>query len=255
MPFAGVTRAVKDLFDSPASEIDAAATRDDAERAAAEAPDTSVSDQLAKRLFSAVDSGRGGKSGTQAHIDIYRSVVQQRGGKEVPRSERVTQNGTPLQEYRFIITNTSFKNAERFSVRSTFGDAPEIAHSFGEKPKIWGFNGILRSGTGETQWRKAMEMFYRQRLRPTKMMRNNEFVRFRIGDLSLRGYILNFSTTQSEKMDPAMARFQFSMYVRSFDIESASFRFTPASRELAADVPPAPEEGAEQVEIAGLQGT
>jgi hypothetical protein len=56
-------------------------------------------------------------------------------------------------------------------------------------------------------------------------------------------------------MDPAMARFQFSMYVRSFDIESASFRFTPASRELAADVPPAPEEGAEQVEIAGLQGT
>lgn len=236
MPFSAVISGVRDLVDEPSEKIDEEAGREDAEQAQAGIEAANVQEDLAKRIFSVVDAGPGGNKGAQAHIDVYRHVPTQRGGKQNATPQRVEIGGTPLQEYRFIITNTNFQNAERFSVRSTFGDAPEIAHSFGEKPKIWQFNGILRSGSGNTKWHRAMKTFYRRRLRPTKMMRDNEFIRFRVGDLSLRGYIMNFNTSQSEKMDPAMARFQFSMYVRSFRFLGA-YSYEPASTQLSADNP------------------
>lgn len=187
-----------------------------------------------------------------AYIAIFKQTHKKSGGKVKVSNEPVTvgDGGRELREYRFIITSANYPNAERFMVRSTFGDGPEVAHSFGEQPRMWQFKGILRRGTppeggGDNptgagdytnNWWQALEEMYRTRLRASLLMKNNEFIRFRIGKLSIRGYITQFNTTQSERADDASAQFAFSMYVRSYNFAD-DYEYIPASEKLAADAP------------------
>jgi hypothetical protein len=192
----------------------------------------------------------GQRESQDAYLSVWRQKVDQSGGKKIEVTEEAVKSGDQeLREHRFIVTSANYTNSEKFSVRSTFGGGPEIAHSFGKKPRMWQFSGILRRGTPAESlndmadnWWQALEAFYKERLRATLLMRNNEFIRFRIGKLSIRGYITSFVTKQSSQNDDAMAQFNFSMYVRSYRFTDG-YEYTPSSQKLAADRPVFGEEG------------
>lgn len=178
-----------------------------------------------------------------AHLSLFRRTTRESGGKTIVEDQPLTIQGREFREYRFIITSANYQNAERFMVRSTFGDGPEVAHSFGEQPRVWQFSGLLRRGSPPSEvgdesnnWWQALESFYSNRLRASLLMKQNEFVRLRVGKISMRGYLTNFTTQQSERNDDAVARFQFSMYVRSYRFADG-YVYEPSTEKLVADRP------------------
>lgn len=189
---------------------------------------------MVKRMLSEVQPRQ--RVGVSAYLSLWRQVERTAGGKSIMAAEPVEIEGKPLKEYRFFVRRADLTKADRFNVRSTFGDGPEVAMSFGEKPKIWNFSGVMRKGPGSNNWWQAMEEFYRTRLRASLLMRRNEFVRFRMGKMSMRGYLLNFNTRKQDQMDDVKANFQFSMFVRSYRFVDG-YTYEPASQKLAADRP------------------
>lgn len=183
------------------------------------------------------------RESSDAYLSLYRRTVEENGGKKIIQDKPLQIEGRELREHRFVITNTNYQKAERFMVRSTFGEGPEVAHSFGEQPLMWQFSGLLRRGNRPARlsqqtnnWWQALEALYANRLRASLLMRNNEFVHLRVGKLRMRGYITNLTTQASERNDDAAARFQFSMYVRSYTF-AGNYQYQPSSEKLAADRP------------------
>lgn len=237
-----------DMFDkvsNPKTEIstalqDLVAQDDRAEEVINSAAQANQQSSLKRRLTS---FSNGKRKSQDAYLSLHRQIVSESGDKTIVGEEPVTIGDRELREHRFYILSANYKNSEKFTVRSTFGDGPEIAYSFGESPRMWRFTGALRRGPApesveypSNNWWQALSAMYQNRLRATILMKNNEFIRLRLGKLSIRGYITQFTTRQSEKRDDASARLQFSMYVRSYRFADG-YKYRSSSEKLAADNP------------------
>jgi LysM repeat protein len=118
------------------------------------------------------------------------------------------------QFYKFYVLGLDMPQVERHMILSTFGDDPDFFMTFGEEPHIWSINGMLRNEGGAGAWYEQMDNLYRTKLRASILVENNRFVRFRIGNSYLDGYILSFRTNKNSQYDDAAVDFSMSMYVR-----------------------------------------
>lgn len=142
--------------------------------------------------------------------------------------EVINLNGNAVsddREYRFIISDAQMPQKERFQILPTFGNNSDFLSTFGKDTDMWSFSGHLRNERrlrqnalqGDGDWVNAMRSRYKSQYRASVLARNRQMLRLVMGDLTIEGYMLNFSINKaSSSMDDVYARFQFQMMVRNY---------------------------------------